>query len=189
MKRPHFFILLLLPLFPATVFFSCGNSSGNLDDLKWMIGQWRGTDKNARVFYENWEREDKNNFSGLGFILNADDDTIYRETLKIESTDGNQYYVYNIPKIKGPVLFKMIKGDDHNAIFENTEHDFPKRISYLLESDNIVKVKLEGIDKGMPKIEMLEYERVTNSPLDNLRNPKTDSAKKDTVVPTTNINL
>jgi hypothetical protein len=185
MKRSHFFILLLLPLF-STVFFSCGNSSGSIEDVSWLIGSWKGTDLNDLVFTENWERESPTTLVGAGATISPDGDTIFRETLKIDLVDGTPYYVATIPKSKGPVLFKLIKGDAHNAIFENKEHDFPKRISYLLQSNNTCKIKLEGIEKGIPRIETLMYERVNNKPLD--RN-FLDSTKKDTAPAPINLKL
>ena len=186
MKRSHLFLLLLLPLISAT-FFSCGNSSGSIDDVSWLIGSWEGTDLNDLVFHETWERESKTTLTGTGATVSPDGDTIFRETLKIDLVDGTPYYVATIPKSKGPVLFKMIKGDAHNAIFENKEHDFPKRISYMLQTNNTCKIKLEGIEKGVPRIETLMYERVDNTLLK--QNLKSDSGKRDTAPATINLHL
>ena len=184
MKKPHFFIPVFV-LF-STLFFSCGNSSGNIEDVSWLIGSWKGTDLNDLVFHETWERESKTTLTGSGVTVSPDGDTIFRETLKIDLVEGVPYYVATIPKSKGPVLFKMIKGDAHNAIFENKEHYFPKRISYLLQTNNTCKIKLEGIEKGVPRIETLIYERENNS---TLHRTLPDSMKKDTAPATINLKL
>jgi hypothetical protein len=180
---------LLLIAFPIliAIFSSCGNSPGTMDDIKWIVGHWKGTDVNDLVFAENWEFEDARNYSGSGFTMNPDGDTIFRETFRIELVEGVPYYVATVPPQKGPILFKMIQGDAQNAIFENKEHDFPKRISYILESKNTCKIKLEGVVKGVPKIETLTYQRVENNPLN--RNVNSDSVKKDTAPATINLNL
>ena len=158
-----------------------------MTDVKWLIGQWKGTDVNDLVFSEIWEYEDALSYSGAGYTMTPNGDTIFRETLKIELVEGVPYYVATIPKSKGPVLFKMIQGDEKNAIFENKEHDFPRRISYMLETNNRCKVKLEGIEKGIPKIETLIYERVIVDPLQ--RPIPNDSIAKDTVPATIDLHL
>ncbi len=184
MKR----LLLIFPILViALQFSSCGNSSGNLEAINWMIGQWQGKDVNDLVFHENWERDGATGFIGLGCTISPEGDTIYRETLKINLVEGTPYFVYTIPKIKGPVLFKMVQGDANNAVFENRDHEFPQSISYTLENDNHMKVKLEGIEKGQPKIERLEFERVTQSPLNGSGN--SDSIKKDSLPKEIKINL
>ncbi len=184
MKR---FLLFFPILFFAIQFSSCGNTSGNIENIDWLIGQWQGKDVNDLVFHENWERDGKSSFTGSSCTITPDGDTIYRETLKINLVDGTPYFVSTVPKTKGPVLFKMVQGDAQTAIFENRDHDFPQRISYTLENNNHMKVKLEGIEKGQPKIERLQFERVLQTPLNN--NGKSDSIKKDTFPKQININL
>jgi hypothetical protein len=90
--------------------------------------------------------------------------------------EGVPYYIVTIPPKKEPVLFKLIQGDDHNAIFENREHDFPQRISYVLQPNNTLRVKLEGIEKGEPKVETLEFAKLTGDNLNLQLNPGNDSA-------------
>lgn len=149
-------------LFPIAAFsfllLSC-SSSGTIKDIEWMLGDWAGTDVNTLVFHEHWEHGTGNALLGYGATLKPEGDTLFHETLKIDLVEGVPYYYATLPKSKEPVLFKMIQGDAKNAIFENKDHDFPKRISYILETNNTMKVKLEGIENGVPKIETLEFER------------------------------
>ena len=123
------------------------------------MGDWSGTDVNTLQFHENWKRGTGSALLGFGCTLKPDGDTLMRETLKIDLVENVPYYYATLPKSKEPVLFKMIQGDATNAIFENKDHDFPKRISYILETAHTMKVKLEGIENGVPKIETLEFER------------------------------
>ena len=184
MKR----ILLLLPVVLIGLqFSSCGNSTGDIEDISWLIGTWSGRDMNDLTFNENWERDGKNSFTGSGSTVTPDGDTIFKETLKINLVEGTPYYVATVPGNKGPVLFKMVKGDKQNAIFENREHDFPQRIAYTLENNNHMSVKLEGIEKGVPKSESLQFERITGTQLNSLGN--SDSTNKDTLPKEIKINL
>ena len=182
MKRLLFLPLMLL----ATQFSSCSNS-GTIESINWMIGQWQGKDVNNLVFHESWERDGKNSFTGSGCTTSPAGDTLFRETLKINLVEGNPYYVATVPGNKGPVLFKMTEGNATAAIFENMEHDFPQSISYTLENKNHMTVKLEGIEKGQPKVEHLEFERINITPLNKSEN--SDSIKKDTLPKEINIHL
>ncbi|CAN5136568.1 hypothetical protein BH09BAC5_BH09BAC5_22750 [soil metagenome] len=176
-----------LPLFVFFVFISaCGNPDNATKDIDWMIGKWHGTDLNTVIFTESWQHEGKG-MIGFGCSMSPAGDTLFKENLKIDIVEGVPYYIVTIPPKKEPILFKMIQGDDHNAIFENRDHDFPQRISYLLKADNSLKVKLEGIEKGQPKIETLEFTRSTGNDL-NFQIITNDSLP-DTAPKPININI
>lgn len=59
-----------------------------------------------------------------------------------------------------PVPFKLTSCMDKTAIFENTEHDFPKKIVYQLTDRNNIAVSVTG-DKG--KGFKIEYTREEES--------------------------
>ncbi|MEO5645027.1 MAG: DUF6265 family protein [Bacteroidia bacterium] len=169
------------------IFSSCGNSNGKVDDISWMIGSWQGTDVNTVIFNESWQREGKG-FIGFGCSMSPAGDTLFKENLKIELVEGTPYYIVTIPPKKEPVLFKMISGDEHNAIFENRDHDFPQRISYLLQENNKLTVKLEGIEKGTPKIETLSFVKATSDNL-NLKLKVNVDSVRDTAPKPINIQI
>lgn len=177
--------LFLLVLFS----FSSCNDSGNINDINWIIGEWKGTDVNDLVFHEVWENDGKNSYTGLGATVTPDGDTILRETLKINVVEGTLYYIATIPKQKGPVFFRMIKGDAHAAVFTNLEHDFPQSISYTLQNNNKIEVKLEGLVKGNPKTEHLIYERVLPTALPPGRIENSNPTKVDSLPKEIKINL
>ncbi len=153
---------------------SCGNNGGQTEDISWLVGRWQGTDINTVIFSETWQREGKG-MIGFGCSMSPEGDTLFKENLKIDVVEGVPFYIVTIPPKKEPTLFKLIHGDDHNAIFENKENNFPQRISYLLQKDNSLKIKLEGIEKGQPKIETLEYVKTKNENLNLQPNQKTNN--------------
>lgn len=156
MIRRLFFISLIVGSIP---FSSCENT-GSVDDIDWMVGHWQGLDMNDLSFHEHWERSGKNSLAGFGCTISPEGDTLWKESLKVELVEGIPYYVASTPGNKGAVLFRMIRGDAQHAVFENKDHDFPQRVSYTLETKNTVNVKLEGLEKGTPKIQQLNFERV-----------------------------
>jgi hypothetical protein len=170
---------LRIILFSAFAVSGC-TTTGNIEDINWLIGHWQGLDANGLVFHEHWERAEKNAFVGSGATLKPDGDTLWKETLKIEVIEGVLFYVATVPGNKAPVHFKMVKGDSHNAVFENKEHDFPQRISYILETNNTVRVKLEGLEDGRPKQETLNFERVTDQAPLLQPQPRNEPAPGDT---------
>jgi hypothetical protein len=178
--------IFLLAL-PALILSSCGNGNST-DAIKWMIGSWQGTDVNTVIFNESWQKEGKG-MVGFGCSLSPEGDTLFKENLKIDIVEGVPYYIVTIPPKKEPVLFKLIQGDDHNAIFENREHDFPQRISYLLQADGRLKVKLEGINKGQPKIETLDFVKAAGTNLDLRPRIGNDSSPADTAPKTINLRI
>ncbi len=149
------FSLLLL-------FFAACDKPGTIEDISWILGQWEGVDDNSAIFHERWTKENATTYSGMGCMLTPEGDTIFKETLKINLVEGVPYYVATVPGNPGPVLFRMVKGDATNAVFENKDHDFPQRIAYTLETKNTMSVRLEGIEKGTPKIERLRFERIND---------------------------
>jgi hypothetical protein len=158
-------LILIAALCPALVLVSCDNA-GKTEDISWLIGSWEGHDVNDLTFYEHWQRSGKSSFDCTAVTITPDGDTLIKETPKIEVVEGVPYYVTTVPEKKGAILFKMVKGNATSAIFENRDHSFPQRISYLLESNNSMKIKLEGFKKGQPQVETLRFERMKeNSPL------------------------
>ena len=147
-------------LFFVTALASCSDS-GKIEQLKWLLGTWEGVDDNELTFVEVWEQGTGNSMNGKGATITPDGDTLFRETLKIELVEGTPYYVATVPENPGPVLFKMVEGDETHCIFENLEHDFPQRISYTMETKSTMSVKLEGIENGLPRMETLNFEKNT----------------------------
>lgn len=154
---------IILPslLFLACLAGSCGNSV-ELSEIDWLVGHWQGIDVNDLSFHERWERAGNNSLSGSSCTISPDGDTLWRESPKIEPVEGVPYYIMPAPGNKGSILYKMIQGDAHNAVFENKDKSFPQRISYQLQSNSTMRVKMEGIEKGQPKIQQLQFERVLN---------------------------
>ncbi len=175
MKRLPFFLALV-----CIVFTSC-DKPGTIEDISWILGQWKGVDDNTAIFQERWMKESATTYTGFGCSLTPEGDTLFKESLKINLVEGVPYYVATIPENPGPVLFRMVKGDAATAIFENKEHDFPQRIAYTLETKNTMSVKLEGVENGRPKIEMLQFERMNDEILRTLPQPEAPQQQDTTV--------
>jgi len=58
-----------------------------------------------------------------------------------------------------PVVFKLTKNSDNEAVFENLQHDFPQRIIYRRESADALFARVEGSEKGVNKAIDFRYKR------------------------------
>lgn len=70
--------------------------------------------------------------------------TIEFEYLRIEERASQIYYVAS-PKGRCPGTdFKLTRLAGQEATFENTEHDFPKRITYKKNPDGSLTASIDG---------------------------------------------
>ena len=69
------------------------------------------------------------------------------EYLRIVQTKKDTYY-WASPGGSKPTPFKMTKATDDHVVFENPEHDFPKRISYIIESPDVRIARIDDGTKG-----------------------------------------
>lgn len=124
-------------------------------DFEWLEGNWKGQDS-GYAFYESWKITGKNTMTGFGGAYQGWD-TVFRETLKIENIEGNLFYIATVPENDGPVLFKLSSYENNEAVFENTEHDFPQKIVYRKELNGMFHVMLEGIRDNQKAREELTF--------------------------------
>lgn len=132
----------------ALLLFSAGCGNGDdkqfndLDRLSWFIGEWKGT-YNGKHIHEHWQKENSKHFTGTGFFI-EEGDTIITEKLALEIRDKTIYYIADAPENDDAIAFKLITLLPNYALFQNQEHDFPKRITYTFNEEDDLYVKIEG---------------------------------------------
>jgi hypothetical protein len=84
--------------------------------------------------------------------------TISFEFLRIEATaDAITYWAS--PRGRPATPFKLIEQSNKRVVFENTEHDFPRRIIYWMTDDGSLHAKIEGTLGGKPAAEEWAWTR------------------------------
>lgn len=117
-------VLAALILFPI---FSVENPT--LADLSWISGDWQTAPGGRRQIEEHWTAVAGGSMMGVSRTI-AGDKTVEFEYLRIEQRADGIYYVAH-PKARCPGTdFKLTSVSATEAIFENPQHDFPKRIIY-----------------------------------------------------------
>jgi hypothetical protein len=125
-----------------------GNAQSSLSKLEWLIGSWSRTNvKPGRSGIEIWMKKSNDEFVGKGINLRGTD-TTFVEKLKLISREDKIYYVADVPQNKEPVLFELTSQNGTSITFENPKHDFPKKITYELNG-NQLKATISGDGKSI----------------------------------------
>jgi len=127
-----------------------------LETITWLAGHWRCRDDTG-VTEELWLPPAGGMMLGLNRHL-PDDGNVGFEFLRIaEDSTGVAYYAS--PGGAGPTPFRLTAADDAIAVFENPQHDFPKRIEYRLDGEMLV-ASIAGAGPGPS----WTFERVSERP-------------------------
>lgn len=111
--------------------------------LNWMSGGWRTAPGGGPQIEEYWMRPASGSMIGMSRTI-VGDKTVGFEYLRVEQRGDAIYYVSN-PEARCPATdFKLSRFNGQEAIFENPEHDFPKRIIYRKNSDGSLTASIDG---------------------------------------------
>ena len=120
-------LLLFAPFTPQTA---------TLTDISWMTGSWQTGPGGRRQIEEHWTEAAGGSMMGVSRTV-AGDKTVEFEYLRIEQRADGIFYVAH-PKARCPGTdFKLTRASAAEAVFENPQHDFPKRIIYRKTDDGL----------------------------------------------------
>ena len=114
----------------------------------WLLGTWEN--KTARgSMYETWKKVSDRELAGKSYALN-ENDTIVFETVQLIQNEKGMFY---IPTVKNqnngmPITFTLTKISDTSMTFENSQHDFPQKISYTKITTDSLVAEISGIRNG-----------------------------------------
>ena len=114
-----------------------------LADLAWMVGDWQTAPGGRQQIEEHWTTAAGGTMMGVGRTV-AGDKTVEFEYLRIEQRADGIYYVAH-PKARCPGTdFKLTRVSATEAMFENPQHDFPKRVTYRKGADEALTATIDG---------------------------------------------
>jgi len=115
----------------------------SISELSWMSGDWQ-TPAGGRVqIDEHWTQSAGGSMLGMSRTV-AGDKTVEFEYLRIEQREDGIYYVAH-PKARCPGTdFKLTRLSSSEAVFENPQHDFPKRIIYRKTSEDALTASIDA---------------------------------------------
>ena len=103
-----------------------------LTSVAWIAGHWKGDDGTEEL----WMEPAGGTMLGTARVVQGADTVFFEYLRLVERPDGTVVYVAS-PKGTGTTDFALVEADEHRAVFENPAHDFPQRIVYALEGDQL----------------------------------------------------
>ena len=142
----HLALVLLAGLFVCSEGISIHTSAQaayDIADLAWISGDWQTPSGQKAQIEEHWTAPAGASMMGLSRTV-AQGKTVEFEYLRIEQRADGIYYVAH-PKARCPGTdFKLTSLTGKEAVFENPEHDFPKRIIYRKSADGSLVASIDG---------------------------------------------
>ncbi|MEO1524675.1 MAG: DUF6265 family protein [Planctomycetota bacterium] len=142
-------ILLTLALSLATCpNRALGEDSPSLDSIRWVLGDWT-REKEKTANREKWKDIGGGVFRGIGSVVGRENGKVRsQESLLLVEMSGEIFYLAKVKQNPRPIAFKLTDFSNTHAIFENPDHDFPKRLEYRLREPGMMDVKVTGADGG-----------------------------------------
>ena len=130
-------------LFILMLTINAATQTPTLADLAWMSGAWETAPGGRRQIEEHWTVAAGATMMGMSRTV-AGEKTVEFEYLRIEQRADGIYYVAH-PKARCPGTdFKLTRASANEAVFENPQHDFPKRIIYRKGADDSLTASVDG---------------------------------------------
>lgn len=148
MKKVNILLLILLTC------FSCQQKAtfSELEKANWFLGRWENKTPEG-IFSEEWKVENDSVFLGESNFIKKND-TLFAETVRLEQHKNDLFYIVSVPNQneEQPVAFKLTSSTADYLVFENPEHDFPKKITYkLVKKDSLyAEISGDGKSQGFP---------------------------------------
>ena len=142
------FYLILIVIIINTGHLIAQNKCDSLEIVSWLLGEWI-SENSSGVTIENWEKVSVHSFEGFGKTINAGSNEVKSyETLRLVEMSGQIYYIAKVAHNELPIAFALTTCSDSTAVFENPDHDFPKKIDYKLQSHDRISVTVSSGDDG-----------------------------------------
>jgi 2-iminobutanoate/2-iminopropanoate deaminase len=125
-----------------------------------ILGKWGMQTKNGWL-YETWKKSGDNLYLGKSYKVQGADTTML-ETVQLKKTKQGIFY---IPVASGqnddkPVIFTQTTAMGNLFIFENQQHDFPKRIGYEFVDKNTLRAWIDGGSDAPQKRSNFNYKKM-----------------------------
>ena len=142
-------IIAIIAAIALSAFIIDDNGKKMFKKLYALEGVWKMNTKRGAVC-EEWKKVDKNYLQNKGYMIKGKD-TIINERVALTNSKEGIFYTSTVEdqNNKKPIAFKMTKAENNMFVFENPQHDFPKRIVYkLVTADSLHAYVDDGTETG-----------------------------------------
>ena len=131
-----------------------------LQDFAWLAGRWR-IEQADRLIDEQWMAPAGGLMMGMARTVQSGKVREYEFTLLRQEPNGDIFYIAS-PSKQSETSFKLTSLAGGAAVFENPQHDFPKKIVYARQADGSLLAAIEGPGRdGKPRRVEYPFKRVT----------------------------
>jgi hypothetical protein len=112
-------------------------------DLGWLAGYWLSCE-GGREVAETWSG--RRGTVMMGYTISTGPAGSSWEQMRIEAGNpapGEVSFLAQSGGAERPVAFRLVRSGVREAVFENPDHDFPKRVIYRREGDRLTG-RIEG---------------------------------------------
>lgn len=125
-----------------------------------LTGTWLMNTSRGQIL-EKWESTSPDNLNGSTFRITGKD-TVLSERVQLIRTADQIHYV---PTVSGQnngqaIRFRLTSSSNNIFVFENPEHDFPKRIVYDVLGTDIIHAWIDGGEEGKMKRSDYYFHRI-----------------------------
>lgn len=124
--------------------------------IDWLAGTWIQETAQEKVT-ESWLGPANGIMVAANLTARANGRRSFEFLRIAETPDGFSYYAS--PGGKAPVEFRLKDLSERRVVFENAAHDFPQRVLYWREGEQLV-ARIEGTIKGKERGEEWRFSRV-----------------------------
>ncbi len=120
-----------------------------LKHLTWLLGSWRA-EAGTRVISEHWAAVSTETWEGFGETRaaapggEAAGAVVESESLRLVEMAGEVFYIAKVAHNLLPAAFRLGECGEGYAVFENPDHDFPRRIAYRLDGGRLIVEVSDG---------------------------------------------
>lgn len=136
------------------------NNSAVFKQLTALEGTWKMETKNGAII-EKWEKVNNTYLQSTGYYINGND-TVITETVSLKNTPQGIFYTSTVTdqNNRQPVAFRFTKKQKNLFIFENSLHDFPKRIMYRFVAKDALQATIDDGVPGTSRKKVFNYKRI-----------------------------
>ena len=136
------------------------NTKASLRDFSWLAGSWQHN-MGEGIAFEEWHIAAEGMLQGRGGFIKGTD-TMISETLSIEQSGDDILYIPIVAEQNDgkPVPFRLTSYTSDTFVFENPQHDFPTKITYVRKSAEMLVATISGVVNGEEQKEVYELTKV-----------------------------
>ena len=146
-----------LGVLTASAGYAADADCNSLAPMQWLLGDWHA-EAESTTWRESWSELDAKSWQGRGIESSKSDPARQNvEDLRLVEMGDGVFYVAKVAHNELPVAFRLVECGEGRLVFSNPAHDFPKRLEYLRQPEDRMRVHVsDGAEQGFT----LDFTRV-----------------------------